>query len=388
MNNVTIMLMYNESTPPQDSFGKKQLKTAATTFTIASVATMTVTFWVNIGIVCLVLFFIVLGAIAASGSEGDENGRVYSTTYGSSDASAKILSIPVRGPIEGSAADSGYGGLFADPTTVYGYDLKQELIDAADSGEYDGVVLEINSPGGTIYGAKAITDGVKYFKQKTQRPVYASIQGMAASGGYWTAVSADKVYADTGTGAGSIGVIFGPFTYFDKLVGADGYVTENGIEESYLTAGEGKDAGNPFRKLTDKEKAVFQEAVDDNYEDFVSYVSERRHITKEDITGKIGAHYYGEKQAIERKLIDTVASPQEVYAALAKQAGVEGDYQIVSSHTDLGGIGSLLGIKLPWVAQKNSETTKRDYSKAQACSSSIAVPLVYYGNPAQACKSN
>lgn len=380
--------MHNDK-KPHESFLKKQLKTAFTTFTISTIATMTVTFWINVGIVCLVIILAVFATIISSSStQSDENGRTYSTTYGRSDASAKILSIPVRGPIEGSVADSGYTGIFADPTIVYGYDLKQELIDAADSGEYDGVILEINSPGGTVYGAKAIADGVKYFKDTTKKPVYASVQGMAASGGYWAAVSADKIFADTGTGAGSIGVVFGPFTYFDKLVGAGGYTTENGIEESYLTAGEGKDAGNPFRRLTDKEKSIFQESVDDMYADFVSYVSERRGISKEDVTAQIGAHYYGDKQALTRKLIDKIASPQEAYDTLAKEAGVEGDYQIVSSHTDLGGIGSLLGIKLPWADETKSSSEKRDSAKTQACTSSISVPLVYYGNPAQACKNN
>lgn len=382
------MLMYEEKTH-HESFIKKQLKTAFTTFTISTIATMTVTFWINVGIICLVIILTVFAAIlSSSNTQSDENGRTYSTTYGRSDASAKLLSIPIRGPIEGSVADSGYTGIFADPTIVYGYDLKQELIDAADSGEYDGVILEINSPGGTVYGAKAIADGVKYFKDTTKKPVYASVQGMAASGGYWAAVSADKVFADTGTGAGSIGVIFGPFTYFDKLVGAGGYTTENGIEESYLTAGEGKDAGNPFRRLTDKERSIFQESVNDMYADFVAYVSERRGVAKEDITTQIGAHYYGDKQALTRKLIDKIASPQEAYEALAKESGVEGDYQIVSSHTELGGLGSLLGIKLPWSNGPEPSDEKRDSTKTQACTSSISVPLVYYGNPAQACKNN
>lgn len=369
-----------------ESFWKKQGKLAFTTFNISSIATLTITFWTTIAFFSSIVLLIILVAVASTGDAAeDKAGRVYSTIYGDDLATHKILSIPIRGPIEGSIADYGYTAIFADPTIAYGYDLKQELIDAADSGEYQAVVLEINSPGGTVYGAKAISDGIVYFKEKTKGPVFASIQGMAASGGYWAAASTDKIYADTGTGAGSIGVIFGPFTYFDKLVGAGGYLTENGIEETYLTAGEGKDAGNPFRRLSDKEKSVYQESVNDLYDIFVQHVSRARDIPREKIVAEIGAHYYGEDQALERKLIDAIATPQEVYAALAKEADISSDYQIVSSHTDPTGLSSLFGVTLPW-QQKKVERPTRNPETVQACTGSISVPLAYFGNPAAACK--
>lgn len=376
----------SEKNTQSESFWKKQGKLAFTTFNISSIATLTVTFWINAALIGITLFFVALIAIAAASSEPeDASGRIYTTTYGSSEATHKILSIPIRGPIEGSVADYGYTSIFADPTIAYGYDLKQEMIDAADSDQYDALILEINSPGGTVYGAKAISDGVDYFKKQTGKPVYASVQGMAASGGYWAAASADQIYADTGTGAGSIGVIFGPLTYYDKVTTADGVSTQNGIEQYYLTAGEGKDAGNPFRRLTDKERDIFQAGVNDTYNDFVDYVSTARTISKETITTQVGAHYYGEKQAKALNLIDTIGSPQEAYDGLARKAGIQADYQIVSSHADPTGLASLFGVKLPWLPQKVEQ--KRDSSRVQACSGTINVPLIYYGNPAQACKT-
>lgn len=367
-----------------ESFWKKQAKLAFTTFNISTIATMTISFWTGLSFFVGIVLMIILFAVASTDKGADSAGRSYTTTYGSDSAAHKILSIPIRGPIEGSISDYGYTAIFADPTIAYGYDLKQELIDAADSGEYDGVILEINSPGGTIYGAKAISDGVEYFKKQTGKPVYASVQGMAASGAYWAAVSADKVYADTGTGAGSIGVIFGPFTYYDKVTSIDGVSTENGIEEYYLTAGEGKDAGNPFRRLTDKERQIFQQGVNDSYDDFVAHVSKSRNIPKETIVNQIGAHYYAEKQALGLKLIDTIGTPQQAYDDLAKKAGVASDYHIVSSHTDSAGLASLFGVHLPWLQKKAQPV--RDSARVQACTGEINVPLAYFGNPAQACK--
>ena len=364
-----------------DSFFKKQVKLAISTLNVATVATFSITFWINASVLSLFLFMVVIAAVMAGDTSGGSE-REYVAVYGSDTATHKILSIPIKGPIEGSVADVGYS-IFADPTIAYGYDLKQEIIKAADSGEYDGLVLEINSPGGTIYGAKAISDGVKYFKEVTKKPVIASVQGMAASGAYWAAVSADQIIADSGTGIGSIGVIFGPFTYYDKPTADSAVTTQNGIEESYITAGEGKDAGNPFRRLTDQEKAIFQQGVDDSYDDFVNHVAQSRGIETATIRTKIGAHFYGDKQALGLKLIDSIGSPDVAYNALAKKAGVASDYQVVSSHSDPTGLPSLFGVHLPWKAEK---VAKSSGTKAQVCTGQISVPLSYYGNPARSCQ--
>lgn len=373
------------------AFFKHQLKLAFSTLTIASVATLTVTFWINASIIMLLIFMV---GIFASSSDDAANGQsdyLYTTTYGSEEAKHKILSIPVTGPIEGSQSGDSYGGIFADPTVSYGYDLKRELIRAANSKEYAAVILEIDSPGGTIYGSKAIADGVAYYKEKTKRPVYASIQGMAASGGYWSAVSADKIIADSGTGIGSIGVIYGPFTYFDKPVAIDGgilgggVITQNGIEQTYITAGEGKDAGNPFRRLTPKEQEVIQTSVNDAYGDFVDHVSRQRAISSETIQASVGAHLYGEKQALANKLIDKIASREEAYQELAEVAGVSKNFRIVSSHELTGDFFSLLGSKLKLGPE---QPVRSNPQNALACMGEVAVPLAYHGQPASACKNN
>ncbi len=367
-----------------------QLKLGASTLTVTTVAAFTITFWINLSIIMLFIFLI---AIVAGGTEGTDTAqqRPYSTVYGNDRADYKLLSIPVKGPIEGSQSGDSYSSIFADPAIAYGYDLKNELIQAANSGEYSGVILEIDSPGGTIYGAKAISDGVAYFKEKTNRPVYASIQGLAASGGFWAAVSADKIIADSGTGIGSIGVIYGPFTYFDKPVAIDGgllgggVITQNGIEQTYITAGEGKDAGNPFRRLTAKEQSVIQTSVNDAYEDFVDYVALRRGVSASDIKQTVGAHLYGEKQALNNKLIDEIASREDAYEQLASKAGVADSFRIVSSHEIADDFLSLLGSQLQPGSQKSA---RNDPDKALACVGEVAIPLAYHGQPANACKNN
>jgi protease-4 len=377
------------SQKPQDSFIKKQLKLAASTFTITTIGTLTLTFWLNLSVMILGFFLIMMIIAAAAGSTETMKDPIYQTTYGRDTATHKILSLPIDGPIEGSKSGIGPASIFGVDTTVYGYDLKRELIKAADSDEYDGVVLEVNSPGGAIYGAKAIADGVKYFKETTKKPVYASVQGLSASGSYWVSASADKIIADSGTGIGSIGVIYGPFTYFDKVTAIDGGIlgggvtTENGIEQEYITAGEGKDAGNPFRRLTDKEKAIIQQGVNDAYEQFVQYVSAQRGIAVDVIKNEIGAHLYSDNQALQKKLIDGIGSRDEVYDQLAKQAGIQADYRVVSSHVAIDDFWSSLNAKL--VGKGNKTTTN---IRPQICTGSVTTPLALEATPSQFCSKN
>jgi protease-4 len=380
----------NNSPKNKDTFIKKQLKIAASTWTIATVGTLTLAFWIIPGV--LIFSFIFIASIAAliSGSTSAEGNSSYSyqTIYGDSTATHKILSIPINGPIEGSSRDSAdFASIFGDDSTVYGYDLKQELIAAANTGEYDGVVLEVNSPGGTIYGSKAISDGIDYFKDKTNKPVYASIQGLAASGAYWASSGADRIIADYGTGIGSIGVIYGPFTYFDQVKAIDGGIlgggvtTENGIEQYYITAGDGKDGGNPFRRLTDNEKAIIQQGVNDSYEQFVTHVESTRKITADVIKNDIGAHLYGETQALHKKLIDSTGSKDDVYRAIAEKEGIQTDYRVVSSHISKGDFWSSLGSRFI-NSDKKASNSKR---QPAICTGSVTVPLAIEATPAQFC---
>ena len=305
----------------------------------------------NVVMACLfgtLLVFGLFGALLFSGSGESESSMSYEYIYGK--GRNEFLSIPITGVIVGSNNGDSLSGLFSDSSQTYGYDIKQQLYDAVDDPAIQGVILEIDSPGGTIYGAHAIADGVKYYREQTKKPVFAHVEGSGASGAYWAAVSTDKIYADYGSDTGSIGVIMGPFEYYDKVTEINGgllgggVVTQNGIESVTLTAGKSKDIGNPYRKLTDAEIASLQQTVNNEYDGFVQYVSQRRNIPDATIRDQIGAMVYDSKTAKELKLVDEVGSRQDAYDALAKAAKVEkGDYTIIRQYTDPGFVGSLLG---------------------------------------------
>lgn len=325
------------------SFGRKLLERVVTTFAIYHVIAISL-------FIGFIVTIFTTAAIFASFASADVNDMTKpEVVYGS--GSAQILSVPVNGVIVGSSDEMGGDFLGSLGGMTAGYDIKDQLYAAAGSGQYAGVILEINSPGGTIYGAHAIADGVKYYREKTKKPVYAHISGMGASGGYWAAVSANKVYGDHGSMIGSIGVIMGPFQYYDGLIGQDGgllgggVVTQNGIESFYITAGSGKDAGSPYRRLTPEELAVFQNSINKEYDQFVAHVATSRNLSPEIVRNQIGAHAYDSMTARDLKLIDTIGSKQIAYQALAEAANVGNDYQIVQDKPIPGFVETLLGAK-------------------------------------------
>lgn len=236
---------------------------------------------------------------------------------------------------------------------TYGYEVKEQLAKAADDDAIEGIFLYINSPGGTIFGSNAILEGVQDYKTKTGKPVVAFVSGMAASGGYWASLAADQIIADTGTTVGSIGVIFGPFKYYDSVVSEDGgilaggVVTENGIQTTYITGGKSKDLGNPYRQLSAEEITTLQNMVNVSYEQFVSKVSQYRSIDPAVIKNQIGALIYSEQQAKELKLIDGIGSKEFAYTVLAQKANLGTDYQITRLKQEPTFLGTLVGAVAP-----------------------------------------
>ncbi len=330
------------------------------------------------------LFFFIILATIASKEETTIVADTLSYEYqsGKQDSKNKLLVIPIHGVILTESSSDQFADLFETQMT-YGYQIKDTLAKAAEDEDIKGIFLHIDSPGGTVAGAKAIADGIAEYRTATEKPVYAYIGGTAASGGYWAAAAADRVIADTGSSVGSIGVIFGPFKYYDTVTSEDGgifsggVVTQNGIQTTYITAGRSKDIGNPYRELTKQEQASLQESVDDVYEVFVQAVSEGREIEPSVVTDELGAMIYSEKQAIERNMIDAVGTRDSVASELAKAIGVtDDDYQLVAITSSDDIWSSLLGVTNLWTPQK---------SVMSGCPLSRVV-LAYHGDVSSLCR--
>jgi protease-4 len=319
--------------------------------TLIKTVAVVVTGMTTAALMVFILFLIFVGiGVGLVGVDVASTGAPkYSYHYGDELSNNVLLSIPITGIILGDKTiEDEWTALFASSGVTYGYEVKEILLKAAAEDTVSAVVLEIDSPGGTIYGSAAISDGVAAYREQTGKPVFAYIAGMAASGGYWAAASADTILADVGTGIGSIGVISGPFKYYDRVISEDGgaflggVVTIGGVQTQYFTAGEHKDMGNPYRQLSVKETATLQEMVNDSYAQFVSYVAERRGLDTAMVRNQIQALLYGNEQAERLQLIDRTASKQEAYALLATAAAVK-EYQVKRPQLESRFFGSLLG---------------------------------------------
>lgn len=302
----------------------------------------------------------------------------YETIWGDEKSPNKYLSIQVNGPIyDEKPSDLGsLGGLFLEEAS-FGYDLKQQLIEASQDESIAGVILEIRSPGGTVTGSVALADGVSFYKEQTNKPIIAFGSGVIASGAYWGALPADKIVADNGTLVGSIGVIGPSFLtyngvteYGQGLIGPN-VVTREGVDLTVITAGEGKDFGNPFRQATPKELELAQASTDEVYSQFKEAVRTYRQLEAEEV----GAYVYSPEKAKTLGLIDEVANKHQAYDLLAELGGHSDDYQVVQNLENLGFWGEFLAAQLG---------NKLPNSKGKFCSQTRSV-LVFYGNTAQMC---
>jgi protease-4 len=330
---------------------------------------------VSFGMVLVLL--LVLAGLA--GLAGDADGRrPLSASYVAGDRGGeRLLAIRVSGVILGE----GESGLFG-PAGTFGYTVKDQLRQAAEDESIHGVVLEMDTPGGTIFGARAIADGVEDYQKRTGRKVVAYVSSLSASGGMYAMAGADRIVADHGTLTGSIGVIFGPITFYDRPTAIDqgalvgGVETRNGITVEYVTAGRGKDAGNPFRRLTAEERGVIQRGVTRSYGEFVGWVSERRGIPREEIVRRIGAHVYDEQTARELGLVDEIGSRDDAYARAAQLAGVDRWRVDRVDQADGGLLGRL-------ARRPTAEQAEKSWS---LCTGQPAM-LAYSGDLAALCRS-
>ncbi|RMD76627.1 S49 family peptidase [Candidatus Dojkabacteria bacterium] len=275
---------------------------------------------------CCFSLFLSLSLFSTSGSFNTADGG-YVFKSGDPESKNKILQINIEGPILNEASEVDFFAAFLGPVT-YGYQIKEILENAAKDESIKAVILKVNSPGGLVSGSKAIADGIQSYRERTGRKVYGFGSGIVASGAYWAISSSDKIFVDVGTTVGSIGVIAGELVYYDKLISVNGITTKNGIEVEYITAGEGKDFGSPFRRITQKEKQIIQQSANNVYDVFVEHISLTRGISVSDLRNKIGAYVYDEKQSKELKLIDEIASRDRVLEIILSELQLD-NYQLV-----------------------------------------------------------
>jgi protease-4 len=139
---------------------------------------------------------------------------------------------------------------------------------AEKDDDVKAVVLRINSPGGAVSASDTLYEEVRRFKARSHKPVIASVQDIGASGAYYVACAADTITVQPTSIVGSVGVIFQTFN-------VSGTMAKIGVTSDAIKSATNKDAGSPFRRMTEEERALFQKMIDDYYGRFKGIVQSR-----------------------------------------------------------------------------------------------------------------
>src|SRR5688572_23726536 len=182
------------------------------------------------------------------------------------------------------------------------------------------IVVRINSPGGAIAPSQEIYAAIRAIRRESGKPVVASMDSVAASGGFYIAVACDEIVANPGSITGSIGVILQWFNTKDLVHWAK-------MKPETITSGEMKDAGSPYRDLSEAERQYFQRIVTQLHAQFIRAVAEGRDgkLTAADVAKVADGRVFTGEEALALKLVDKLGTIDDAVAVAAKSAGIKGD---------------------------------------------------------------
>lgn len=180
------------------------------------------------------------------------------------------------------------------------------------------IVLRVNSPGGGIAPSQEIYEAVK----RVEKIVVASLGSLAASGGYYISCGADRIIANPGTITGSIGVI-ATFPKYHQLL------KKIGMSYEVVKSGKHKDIGSPYRDMTEEEKRLIQEVIDNLYDQFVEVVSVGRGIPREEVLKFADGRIFSGSQAAEWGLVDELGTFSDAIRIAGELGGIEGKPKVI-----------------------------------------------------------
>lgn len=254
-------------------------------------------------------------------SPADEETYIYDSDY--------IAELHLEGTITDGKSGDGYS--------------QDWIMDRIEDLTYDefnrGIMLYVDSPGGSVYATAEVYKALKYYQEYTENPVYVYMGSMAASGGYYVSANADRIYANENCWTGSIGVIVGTVYDFSELL-------ENlGIKAINITSGENKGMGDATQPLTEEQKDIYQGLVDDAFDKFVAVVAEGRDMTDAEVRKIADGRVYTAGQALENGLIDAVGELEEAYADMEDEYDLSGcDIHVMEYREETSLLDALLGL--------------------------------------------
>ena len=219
---------------------------------------------------------------------------------------------------------------------------------AADKKEVKAILLDINSPGGSVGAVQEIYSAILRAKAETRKPFIARFGDVSASGGYYVASACDKIIAEPGTITGSIGVIFSASSFA-------GLMNKIGMRNEVIKSGQFKDIGSPMRNMTTEERKLLQTLIDDSYEQFVSAVSEGRKMTVEEVKTLADGRIYTGRQALNVKLVDKLGDLQDALDMAGEMGNIGKNPRVFREVAPIDQFFSILDSKLGFFSGSSVE---------------------------------
>ncbi len=191
-------------------------------------------------------------------------------------------------------------------------EIVEELEKAAEDPSIKAIVLEINSPGGSVVAVNEISRKLA----EINKPKVAWIREMGTSGAYWIATFCDKIIADEFSMTGSIGVTASYLEF-------SGFLQRYNISYVRLVSGEKKDMGSPFKKPTEEELEIFKEMIKEVYDRFVEIVAKNRGLNESFVRNISDGSIFSGRKALELKLVDELGGEKEVKEAVKELTGLK-----------------------------------------------------------------
>ncbi|MCD6326608.1 signal peptide peptidase SppA [bacterium] len=199
--------------------------------------------------------------------------------------------------------------------------IVRELKNLREDPNVKSIVIQINSPGGTVGSVQEICNEI-HLAQKEGKKVIASVADMAFSGGYYIASACDEIVANPGSLTGSIGVII-------ATANLEGLLRMLGIKYNVIKSGKHKDIASFWREMTPEERELLQALIMDCYQQFVDEVSKGRNIPLDELLPMADGRIFTGTMALERRLIDGLGTLDDAINRAAELGGIEGKPRIV-----------------------------------------------------------
>lgn len=256
-------------------------------------------------------FFLLAGCLSVNMALFAPPGPLEEVVVQEAEGPYKVLLLDVDGIIT-SSAKGGLLSKYESPVSL----MKERLTKVRRDKRIKAIVLRVNSPGGGVTASDIMYRELADFRRETGTPIVACFMDVAASGGYYISMAADKIVCHPTCVTGSIGVIA-------QLATIDKMLEKLGVEPVTIKSGKHKDIGSPLRVPTDEEKEIMQNLVSSMYERFVGVVAQGREIDPDKVRAIADGRVYDANEALKLGLVDTVGYLKDAIKEAQQQAGIE-----------------------------------------------------------------